>query len=259
MSEEKLSGLGLIRKNKPGKPRIVIHGLSGVGKTTFFANAKNPIFIQAENGLGYLDVEVDAFPENPSFDDMLGYLDTLINEDHQYKTLVIDSIDWMENAIYDKLLEQNPGKSLATIEGGYGKGYIKAYEMFNLVLKKLDALSRKGMVIGLICHSKIKKIEDPRADHPYDTYDLALQSNNNADIRAKVLEWCDYCGFATQKTVFSSKGENKVKATQTNNRELCFKKDAAYTSKARTDMGDKVDLDWSAFVTKFKQSLPRGE
>ncbi|WP_366139442.1 AAA family ATPase [uncultured Endozoicomonas sp.] len=34
-------------------PGIVEHGPAGVGKTTFAANAPNPVFIQTEDGLGW--------------------------------------------------------------------------------------------------------------------------------------------------------------------------------------------------------------
>ena len=41
-------------------PRILVHGVAGVGKTTFAAGAPAPVFICTEDGLGTL--EATHFP-----------------------------------------------------------------------------------------------------------------------------------------------------------------------------------------------------
>jgi AAA domain len=40
-------------------PRILIHGVHGVGKTTFAAGAPDPVFILTEDGLGTLERTFD--------------------------------------------------------------------------------------------------------------------------------------------------------------------------------------------------------
>ncbi|NDD13350.1 MAG: oxidoreductase, partial [Betaproteobacteria bacterium] len=42
----------LNRTGAPKPPRILIHGVAGVGKTTFASQANKPVFIQTEDGLG---------------------------------------------------------------------------------------------------------------------------------------------------------------------------------------------------------------
>jgi len=37
-------------------PRILMHGVAGVGKSTFAAEADRPVFIMTEDGLGKLQV-----------------------------------------------------------------------------------------------------------------------------------------------------------------------------------------------------------
>ena len=44
----------LNRTNVPKPPRILIHGVAGVGKTTFAAESRSPVFVQTEDGLGTL-------------------------------------------------------------------------------------------------------------------------------------------------------------------------------------------------------------
>jgi hypothetical protein len=50
-------------------PRILIHGVAGVGKTTFAASADRPVIIATEEGLGTLDVP--HFPLARSFTEVM--------------------------------------------------------------------------------------------------------------------------------------------------------------------------------------------
>src|SRR5690606_27553337 len=94
-----LSNLVKGAANSP--PRILIFGVSGIGKTTFCADAPNPVFIQTEDGLGTL--KSDAFPLARSYDEVIEAIGSLINENHNYKTLIVDSLDWLEPLIWKKV------------------------------------------------------------------------------------------------------------------------------------------------------------
>jgi hypothetical protein len=72
-------------------PRILIHGVHGVGKTTFAAGASDPVFILTEDGLGTLDVP--HFPLARTFDQVMQALASLYAEEHAFKTLVEASIN----------------------------------------------------------------------------------------------------------------------------------------------------------------------
>jgi hypothetical protein len=62
---------------RPEPFRLLIHGSEGVGKSTFAANAPDPIFLQTEDGLGQIDVP--RFPLAESFDSVVDNLNALIN------------------------------------------------------------------------------------------------------------------------------------------------------------------------------------
>ena len=51
-----ISLASLKRTTSHTPPRILIHGVAGVGKTTFAASADRPVIIATEEGLGTLDV-----------------------------------------------------------------------------------------------------------------------------------------------------------------------------------------------------------
>ncbi|NYZ70421.1 AAA family ATPase [Endozoicomonas sp. SM1973] len=67
-------------------PRILIYGTHGIGKTTFAANAPNPIFLFTEDGAGQL--ALDSFPLLKTYEDVISALNALINEEHDFKTVV---------------------------------------------------------------------------------------------------------------------------------------------------------------------------
>ncbi|HHK41312.1 MAG TPA: oxidoreductase, partial [Planctomycetaceae bacterium] len=90
--------MGLIdqiqRGKQPMPPRLVVYGTEGVGKSTFASQAPAPIFIQTEDGLA--EIDCDRFPLSTTFDDVTAALSELHSEKHDYQTVVIDSLDWLE-------------------------------------------------------------------------------------------------------------------------------------------------------------------
>ncbi|GHT28688.1 hypothetical protein FACS18942_09300 [Planctomycetales bacterium] len=50
-------------------------------------------------------------------------LEALLNEPHEYQTVVIDSVDWLERLIWDYACQQYRVENIEKIDGGYGKGY----------------------------------------------------------------------------------------------------------------------------------------
>jgi hypothetical protein len=74
--------------------RVMVYGVHGIGKSTFGAMAPNPIFIQTEDGLGNLDCA--RFPLAEAFDDVMAAIMSLYSEGHDFKTVVIDSLDWLD-------------------------------------------------------------------------------------------------------------------------------------------------------------------
>lgn len=223
-------------------PRLMLYGVEGIGKSTFAAGAPRPIFILTEDGLGSL--VVDHFPLAASTGDILAAIKTLRNEDHQFETVVIDSVDWLEAIIQREIETKYDAKELA-----YGKAAMIAAEKWREILAGLTALrSERNMVVILVSHTTIKRFDSPEVE-PYDRYQPKLQERSSAVLR----EWCDAVLFANYKTIIK---KDDVGFNKTNNRgfstgeRLMFTNERpAYMAKNRYNLPDSLPLSWSSFAS----------
>jgi hypothetical protein len=230
-----------IKKNTAlSAPRIMLYGVEGIGKTTFAANAPNPIFICTEDGLGSL--QVDHFPLATKASDVLDAITSLVTDQHDFGTVVLDSVDWLDNLIWSDVESTHDAKDLA-----YGKGAMIVAERWREVLSGLNALrNEKGMVVILIAHCQIKRFDSPEVE-PYDRYQPKLQERSNAILR----EWVDAVMFANYKTIVKKDdvGFNKTsnRGISTGERLLFTSERPAYMAKNRYGLPESLPMSWEAF------------
>ena len=252
--------MGVLSRVKRGRenlpPRILVYGTEGIGKSSFAASAPNPVFVQTEDGLANIDAA--RFDLCGKYPDVIENLRGLRDEEHEFQTVVIDSMDWMERLIHDWVVSQDGASSIEAACGGYGRGYRKALDHFRDVLTALDQLRARGMAIILVAHSKSEKFEDP--EHPaYDRFTPRLHKEANA----LVCEWCDVVGFATRKTITktteTTTGGKRVIATGVGKAggERVFRVNGSPACIAKNRYGIQVDLplDWVEFINAMNGGL----
>ncbi len=256
--------LAAIQKTKHASPpRIVLHGPEKVGKSTFFAggtingvthpSAPAPIFIRTEDGLNGIDT--DAFPLAEDYDQVRDALIALSSEKHDYKTVVIDSADWLERLIHEKVCSDENVANIVRAAGGYGNGYILAMNYWKDILTGLEYLNKqKGMVVGIICHSTVTTINDPQHE-PYDVATLKLHSPKKGNGAADLFkEWADVIGYAS-KQIFVNKSESSgavraVDAGQQCN-QLLLANNPACVSGNRYGLASTIPLNWESFEAEM--------
>lgn len=240
-------------KNLPR--RVMVYGVAGVGKSTFGAMAPAPIFIQTEDGLG--DIDCKSFPLSSNFDNVMTAMGALYTDKHNFKTVVIDSLDWLEKLIWAEVCKKKTVDSIEEI--GYAKGYKFALDYWNLFLKGLDSLrNERGMTIILLAHSQIEKFEDPESES-YDRYTPQLHKLASATVR----EWCDEVLFANYPLVIKTteEGFNKkrARAISTGTRELKTQSRPAHVAKNRLNMPLIIPLDWREFEQYINPKTEKGD
>jgi AAA domain len=224
-------------------PKVVIYGPPKVGKSTFAAGAPNPIGVITEEGLDNIDVA--AFPKATSLADVDSALTTLATEKHDYQTVFVDSLDWLEPLILAQVCKEQKVKNIEDI--GYGKGYIMADDLWRAFFAKLDYLrDQRSMSVICIAHEQITKVKNPTLADDYDAYSLKL----NKRAVGVITEWADVIGFAQHEvmTRATDAGFNQkdIKAVSTGARKLHLNPHPAYIAGNRYGIPD-VPLSWSAF------------
>ena len=106
----------------PGAPKGIIYGPPGVGKTTIGASVDASLIIDCENGAGA--IPCNRTPYLSSWPEIEQWLLAIERDEHEYKTLVIDSIDWLLRRL-EEHVSGSTGKIDQTLNrshGGYGAG-----------------------------------------------------------------------------------------------------------------------------------------
>jgi hypothetical protein len=110
-----------IQSGKQTKPRrVLLYGIHGVGKTSTASMAPNPIFIPTEDGLA--DIDCHAFPLVQSYAEFQQRLQELASEEHDFKTVVVDSLDWLERLIWAQVCTDRGVENIEDIGCGTNAG-----------------------------------------------------------------------------------------------------------------------------------------
>lgn len=248
------------RGRAPMPPRIMLYGVEGIGKSTFAAEAPKPIFVQTEDGLAQIDC--DKFPLAATFEEVQQALAELQAQAHDYETVVIDSLDWLERLVWDAVCKEYGVKSIEKADGGYAKGYTHALTYWRQIVDLLSALrAGKGMAVVLIAHAKVEKFEDPESA-AYDRYSPRLHKH----AAALICEWSDAVLFATRKfrTQSEDAGFNR-KRTIANaigkdggERILRCVGGPSCIAKNRFGLAEELPLSWAAFVAALSNHQSQG-
>lgn len=233
--------------------RAVLYGPEGIGKSTFATWAPKPLFLDVEGGTKHLEVaridNINGWAHiagSRSNDGTVtkGIVQELIDDNMGFKTLVIDTIDWLEKMAIEHLCSIHNKDG---IEGfGYGKGYTYVQELLTRLLNQLDVLVDSGMHVILLAHSHTRKHEDPGRAGSYDRYELKLSKQ----VGPIVKEWADLLAFMNYKTLIME-GEKGNVIAGGKERILHFQHTAAWDAKNRHDLPESAPMEWDSIAPAF--------
>lgn len=255
--------LNLIKTKSTKPPRILIHGPPKVGKSSFFSKAPNPVFVQTEDGLNGIDAI--SFPICKDYNSIVSSLNQLLVEDHDFKSVILDSADWTEKLIFEKICKDSGENIIARAEGGYGNGYILSLNMWREILDMLDLLNRrKRMLVGIICHSSVIRINNPNHDVPYDVISLKLHTPAKGTGSSNLLqEWVDMIGYCEFKSYIKESGSKKksdvnpstARIRSSGNgdeRQIFFNGKPQFLAGSRFKIVSPLPLDWNVFEKNLR-------
>jgi hypothetical protein len=264
------SRLGAIRRGTLNHAlRHLLYGTEGIGKSTLAKHAPNPVWFDCEDGTAQLDVARYQFR-----DDALGHVPNTLEEvysaiedlrvgEHDFRTLVIDTVDSLEALVFDQVCEtesgkksgiNKSGKKISGIEDfGFAKGYIVALDEWRLLCSRLDRLrvERKVSII-LLGHSTIRTYKNPLGDD-YDRINLRLHEKAAGFLK----EWSDVVGYCAYEDGADKKDDDsRARGFSTGRRLIHLQRSAAWDAKTRIHLPAEIEIatenPWAPFAAALE-------
>jgi hypothetical protein len=229
--------------------RVNVQGVDGIGKSTFGADAPSSIFIQAEDGLKFID-NVARFPVIESWNQLLTQVKTLIEEPHEYKSVVLDTTDAASKFGEEFVCESNGWSGPQDKQAGYGAFYVAEENAWRKLLQGLNiCFEERGMNVILLSHVGDKTIVDPTVGEYH-----AFQMRSNKKINSLIKDWVDFNLFADY-----DKSVNDGKPKSHGNRILYTKYAMGFEAKSRLTIPPQLPLEWDAFHKSYLEALAPSE
>ena len=221
-----------------GPECILVHGIEGIGKSTWAKGAPKPLFADVEHGLAELGVPcvcIDTFAKAEEF------VKTFPAD--QYRTAVIDTADALDLLMQRALCEKMGWKSIE--DPGYSKGWTRLREQWVRFLASLRELQARNVEIIMLAHSQIKNFGNP-AGADYARYTPKI----NDKVTDLIKGWSSVVLFAIhEETVQGAKdiAKDRGKGVGTGRRIVHTQREPAHDAKNRLNLPPILPLTYAAF------------
>ena len=189
-----------------------IVGEPGTGKTSLAATFPKPFMIRTQGER--VPDDSPAKPKSIGITDtsekLFEQLKALIHDQHDYQTLIVDTVTGLEGMFAAEVLASDPkARGLSSALGGYGAGRDAVAAGHMRVRKAVEILRQKrGMNTVFLAHADIQDIDLPDMD-PFSKYSLRLHKKSMKSY----VDDVDLVGFLKQATILTGEGENKKART----------------------------------------------
>ena len=225
--------------------KLLIMAEMGFGKTYAAAKLAFPIFEDLEGGMGKVKTSEgktpDTFSVSKTYSDVIENIDWLLNNEHDFKTYVLDSLSKFELFVWQETMNRY---NIDSMEANWYQGYQKAVVIWLEYLNKLDLLRDKGMTIMLIGHVDTETVDDPSVEVPYRRYVLDVHKK----ARPEIIQWLDCLFFAQKKkgtVIVKSNGKTETKVKQSTDERIVWCNEQIFCqAKNRYALPDQLPLDW---------------
>jgi len=239
--------LKISRGRQAAPVRAVIYGVEGVGKSTLAAAFPAPLVLDTEDGTRHLDVARVAIPDWKTI--LLAIAELKVDR-QGFDTVLVDSIDWAERLLAEKVCKDGGKDSIEAF--GFGKGHVIVAEHLAKFLDSLDGLVAAGMNVVLVGHSCVKRTSPPELTDGYDRHELKLSKLGAALVK----EWCDTLLFATYKSALVEGTDGRKKAVGGRERVLHTERTAAWDAKNRFGLEPTLPMTFDALAPLFAGGAP---
>jgi len=191
--------------------KFLMIGHSGIGKSEFWSYGENPLYIETEAGLNFIDAY--KMPAR-SWEDIHGIMGAMFQAIKDgsfiYDVVVVDTVDRVIICIEDEVMRwaKTKYKNGADFEGigdvPEGCGWYRRESLINKFLKGLEVLPCAKVLVG---HSDNKEVKEEGSARGYHKNTI----NIGGKTGGKILAWSDHTlnvvgkmmGDTLQRTVYT--------------------------------------------------------
>lgn len=231
----------------------VIHGNSGVGKTTFIANIPQVLVLDIESGSKNLDVARLSADDIPDFNTLIQVTTDFLGGKHAFKVLAIDSITTLEHYINKATCIENGNvKELSEIP--FGKGTHLAKEKLKDFILLLKKIQNAGYDVWLVGHSLVKKFSDPTLLQQFDRFTIQAAEG----FAQEIVRQADNVYFIKHDVELAiDKQTKKAKGIGDGARTMYTRYNAAYDAKTRLNLPSELAFDYAEYCKAVNDHSPK--
>jgi len=234
-------------------PIVVLYGVHGVGKNTLAAEFPDAYYLPTPGEEPPNDIDLPTPGVAESMEDIYGVIDWLLAEKHEFKTLIIDTLDGVEPLVWALVCRQNGWASIE--DAGFGKGYVAADEVWREFLGGVQTLRRAGMAVVLLAHTEITRFDSPTSD-PYSRYGIKLHKRAAALIQesAQIVGFINYRHTLKEKDVGFNKKVGHAEGS--GERQIHLEERPGFLAKNRYSMPPNVIFRKGAGYSELAKYFP---
>ncbi|NZD50504.1 ATP-binding protein [Rhizobium leguminosarum] len=224
-------------------PITLIYGVDGVGKSSLAAEFPDAIYISTAGERPPNDVDLATPGDVTTYEDLKNIVGDLLSEDHDFKTVIFDSLDGLEPIINAETCARIGADSIGSNDKGspaaFGQGDVQGDVEWGEFMDACAQLTERGIAVVLLAHPEIKRFDSPVTD-PYDRYQVKLRKRAAALVR----ERSDIVAFLNYRVSLKSK-EVGIKKEVTHaeggkERQIHLTEGAGFVAKNRYSMPDAI-------------------
>ena len=229
------------------KPKVIIYGTEGTGKSTLAGGAKDHYFIDCEDGLEAVEMmypHMKASPYLSSWPQIQVELEKVRGGEIKCKTLIIDTLDWMLRRLEEHVSGASSGDANSTLNrshGGFGNG---PQVLMNYVYSQLIPLLRdiNGMGISIVMLAHAERRDVMSSDG---IMIESLAPKIHEKLHSNFVEWVSLVGL--------------LQVTNDGRRVMTVSGQPGIVAKNRYHLPHQIDINdgWSSFVSQIKASTDK--
>ncbi len=259
-----MSYLRQVKKATAQAPVITVVGFAGSGKSSLAGLFPNAIFIQAENATSVFETMPEElqpafFPQLPianakrnikTSDVLFEQLRELMTQEHDFKTVVIDSITALNIMFENEVVEfdEKGASNIGEAQGGYNKGYLVVAGIHAKLRAACEHLRKRGISVVFLAHTGIIKMKNRPDGGEYVAYSLDMHERS----RSVYVSSSDIVAYLKARDFVVGNEENKKgqttkfgRVTNTGERVLITSSDGTIgyiDAKNRYNLPDEIEV-----------------